>query len=258
MLQIWDAINDGTIYSCPSLLSSFIILSFADLKKYKFYYWFAFPAVHCDPPWAPMDSASSQPEPHESTMTDTLQGQCLPSEESCTLVDAVQAWSHQVEDRQRGFFLARKHRSTSGESTQTNWHIGPLSEYESGFFNGAKLEDRYVCFADPSNFDNAPGWMLRNLLVVVKQRWGLDQVQILQYRDVQSKKKQGRSMVIRLESRSERKEQQPQVQLPKITGWERNPAGKLAGRIVNLTEYMDPTRYCCNTEWADRKKKDHH
>ena len=90
--------------------------------------------------------------------------------------------------------------------------------------------------------------MLRNLLVLVKQRWGLDRVQILRYRDVQSKRDQGRSMVIRLESKPvgdgpTAKPQQTPSQMPKITGWERNPAGKLAGRIVNLTEYMDPARY---------------
>ena len=49
--QIWDAIKDGTIYSVPSLLSSFTILSYADLKKYRFTYWFAFPALHSDPLW---------------------------------------------------------------------------------------------------------------------------------------------------------------------------------------------------------------
>jgi ubiquitin-like modifier-activating enzyme ATG7 len=32
-------------------------------------------------------------------------------------------------------------------------------------------------------------------------------------------------------------------ELPKVTGWERNPAGKLAGRFVDLTEYLDPKRY---------------
>jgi ubiquitin-like modifier-activating enzyme ATG7 len=241
--QIWDAINDGTIYSCPSLLSSFIILSFADLKKYKFYYWFAFPAIHSDPSWVPVASAESQ-------AAGAPPGECLASQDSAALVDAVQTWSYGVDSRQRGFFLARKLRASSGNSSQSSWRIAELSEYEKDFFAGASSEDRYVCFADPSNYENAPGWMLRNLLVLVKQRWGLDRVQILRYRDVQSKRDQGRSMVIRLEMKpvggdatSTAKSEQTPPQMPKITGWERNPAGKLAGRIVNLTEYMDPARY---------------
>lgn len=168
--------------------------------------------------------------------------------ESTTLVDAVQTWQYSVDSRQRGFFLARRQRRGSGDPTRPTWQIASLSEYENGFFTGAALHDRYVCFADPSNYENAPGWMLRNLLVMVKQRWKLEQVQILRYRDVQSKRDQGRSVVIRLESKfqvapGELKTQPAQTLLPKITGWERNPAGKLAGRIVSLTEYMDPTRY---------------
>ncbi|KAJ5355351.1 Ubiquitin-like modifier-activating enzyme atg7 [Penicillium cataractarum] len=242
---IWDAINDGTIYSCPSLLSSFIILSFADLKKYKFYYWFAFPAIHSDPSWVPVASAESRQAQDASTPL----GEYLASQDSACLVDAVQTWSYGVDSRQRGFFLARKLRRTSGNSSGSPWRIAELSEYEKGFFTGAASEDQYVCFADPSNYENAPGWMLRNLLVLVKQRWGLDRVQILRYRDVQAKRDQGRSMVIRLESKPvgddaspTAKSQETTSQMPKITGWERNPAGKLAGRIVNLTEYMDPTR----------------
>jgi len=247
-LQIWDAINDGTIFSCPSLLASFIILSFADLKKYRFYYWFGFPAIHSDPAWVPVDSAASTLESRQSENPDMPGAEYLSSRDSAALVDAVQTWSYGVDDRQRGFFLARKQPKTLDQSAHSNWQVASLSEYENGFFTGTPLEHRYVCFADPSNYENAPGWMLRNLLVLVKQRWGLDRVQILRYRDVQSKRDQGRSAVIRLESKSDpasstTKAHQTVGQLPKITGWERNPTGKLSGRIVSLTEYMDPTRY---------------
>ncbi|KAJ5750926.1 Ubiquitin-like modifier-activating enzyme atg7 [Penicillium manginii] len=240
---IWDAINDGTIYSCPSLLSSFVILSFADLKKYKFSYWFAFPALHSDPPWIPAQSASPQSNTNQGEDLSTLQGEHLSSIESNSLVEAVQTWGYSVDDRQRGFFLARKQKPDSKDSVQNTWRIASLSEYENGFFNGASPESRYVCFADPSNYEKAPGWMLRNLLVLVRKRWGLNKVQILRYRDTQSKRDGGRSMVFSLQSSSEpTNEQSQQSQLPKITGWERNPAGKLSGRTVNLAEYMDPTR----------------
>lgn len=257
-MQIWDAINDGTIYSCPSLLSSFIILSFADLKKYKFYYWFAFPAIHSDPSWVPVASADS----HQIQDASTPLGEHLASQESAAFVDAVQTWSYGVDSRQRGFFLARKLRATPGTSSQSRWRIAELSEYENGFFTGAASEDQYVCFADPSNYENAPGWMLRNLLVLVKQRWRLDRVQILRYRDVQSKRDQGRSMVIRLESKpvgdgsTATSQQTTSNQMPKITGWERNPAGKLAGRIVNLAEYMDPARYSHSHNFRSKNASD--
>ncbi|KAI9924498.1 Autophagy- protein 7 (Autophagy- E1-like activating enzyme atg7) [Aspergillus wentii] len=262
---VWDAINDGTIYSCPSLLSSFLILSFADLKKYKFHYWFAFPAIHSDPSWVQFGTAKKT-----SSSSDQAQGndisttRSLSRDESSTLVEAVQTWSYGVDARQRGFFLARKdcdirdkasspHENPTANSDQdslatvVSWQIASLASYECGFFDGADFENCYVCFADPSNYDDAPGWMLRNLLVLVKQRWRLDKVQVLRYRDVHSKRDQARSTVMILQSR------QPQVldhaisidmlkAMPKVTGWERNPAGKLTGRVVDLTEYLDPKR----------------
>ncbi|GMF81587.1 unnamed protein product [Aspergillus oryzae] len=124
------------------------------------------------------------------------------------------------------------------------WRIAALSDYENGFFDGANFEDCYVCFVDPSNYENAPGWMLRNLLVLVKHRWGLSKIQVLRYRDVHSKRDQGRSIVVTLAEKN-----QPTLDLkapdhimPKVTGWERNPTGKLTGRLVDLTEYLDPQR----------------
>ena len=42
---VWTAINDGTALKSPDeFLNRFSILMYADLKKYHYYYWFAFPA----------------------------------------------------------------------------------------------------------------------------------------------------------------------------------------------------------------------
>ncbi|KAK1147046.1 ubiquitin-like modifier-activating enzyme ATG7 isoform X1 [Acipenser oxyrinchus oxyrinchus] len=43
--EIWDAIQSGIVLETPSLLNKFLLLTFADLKKYRFYYWFCFPAL---------------------------------------------------------------------------------------------------------------------------------------------------------------------------------------------------------------------
>lgn len=183
------------------------------------------------------------------------------------LVDAVQTWSSGVDSHQRGFFLARRvwdnaervdpvheipskahgyYPTSPHGATKFSWRIAALGSYEHGFFDEARFEDCYLCFADPSNYTSAPGWMLRNLLVLVKQRWKLDKIQVIFYRDVRSKSGPSRSIVITLELKSPQgaaKTSETHKLMPKVTGWERSPTGKLSGRIVDLTEYMDPRRY---------------
>ncbi|KIW59704.1 E1-like protein-activating enzyme Gsa7p/Apg7p [Exophiala xenobiotica] len=273
---IWDAINDGTIYSCPSLLASFLVLSFADLKKYKFNYWFAFPALVMDPPWTPAQYQGAVPRPEGGGLPYAK----LNAIESTTLVDAVMSWRYGVDSRQFGFFLAKKERGssarpfptddvefgpTSPQSPQTPssnlgfvWHVASLSSFESGFFEGLDPQDQFVCFADPSNYTEpgpvAPGWMLRNLLVLVRQRWKLDRVQILCYRETPTRREAARSVIFTMEvSKQQRKasssqpdskpgEDETEPPMPKVVGWERNAANKLTGRMADLTEYMDPKK----------------
>ncbi|KAI9675620.1 MAG: Autophagy protein 7 [Caeruleum heppii] len=264
---IWEAIKDGTIYSCPSLLASFAMLSFADLKKYKFTYWFAFPALHSDPTWKPVSSANTWQPTH------------LTGQDTAALVERVQTWRYSVDARQHGFFLVKKtktnHRqpqdgspdnlddtqepktegetpTTPGSSLDYTWEVAALESFESGFFDGVDSEDRFVAFADPSTYPRNPGWMLRNLLVLVRQRWKLDEVQIMCYRDTHARRFDARSVVLRLRSEVPPPTPAPAPQidsehsisddLPKVTGWERNRDGKLASRTANLAEYLDPQR----------------
>ena len=257
--QIWDAINDGTIYSCPSLLASFAMICFADLKKYKFTYLFAFPALHSEPSWriasqaAPLPVAEGDSDVQDSSAS-------LTSSEATALVDAVQTWRYSVDVRQYGFFLAKKkHRAfhpesdegadrrptTPGNQTASpvfEWIIGSLASYEDRFFQGAEPEDQFVCFADPSNYQSYPGWMLRNLLVLVRKRWKLDRVQVLCYRDIQTQRHEARSMVLHLDLGEPTCNAAFSDEMPKVTGWERSSTGKVTSKVANLGEYMDPQR----------------
>ncbi|KAI9762554.1 MAG: Autophagy protein 7 [Chaenotheca gracillima] len=262
---IWEAIMDGTIYSCPSLLASFSVISFADLKKYKFTYWFAFPALHSDPPWKPDDSVNSGKPTR------------LSNYETSALVDKVQTWKYSVDSRQHGFFLAKKRRDfsqsskelgseedrrpstesdrggaapttpgTPGQHLGYTWEISSLSSYETGFFDDVDVEDRLVAFVDPSTYPHNPGWMLRNLLVLVKQKWRLDKIQVLCYRDTQPRRDEGRSIIINLNTTTKPNSADSTVasttvsQVPKITGWEKSREGKLTSKTANLGEYLDP------------------
>ncbi|KAL3424245.1 ubiquitin-like modifier-activating enzyme atg-7 [Phlyctema vagabunda] len=242
--QIWDAINDGTIYSVPSLLSSFTVVSFANLKKYTFQYWFGFPALHSDPTW-------------KRTAVDRFTG-----EESTALVDSYGTWKYSVDNREHGFFLAKRVRRTTlnepnkdaeadqdhdpdtpGDSLGFRWEVGSLGAYERGFFDNVEKEDRFVAFVDPSTYPDNPGWMLRNYLVLIRRRFKLNRVQVICYRDIHAKRHEARSVVLHLESDAAFETEGVRTpKMPKVTGWERSASGKLSSRTIDLAQYMDPTR----------------
>ncbi|KAG8428108.1 Autophagy protein 7 [Metarhizium acridum] len=62
------------------------------------------------------------------------------------------------------------------------WEVSTLGSFEEGFFNDIPEEDRYVAFADPSTYAEGPGWPLRNLLVLIRQRFRASRAKILCYR----------------------------------------------------------------------------
>lgn len=232
--QIWEAIKDGTIYSVPSLLASLTILSFADLKKYRFTYWFAFPALHSDPQWKRVGPVGK-----------------LGQQETSALVEKIGTWRYSVDDRQFGFFLAKRVRG--GEDSQSKnsfdstpddlgfkWDLAPLRSFEDGYFDDVPEEDRFVAFVDASNYSEHPSWPLRNLLVLIRQRFHLTKVNILCYRDSQARRHEPRSIILPLAMNSV-----PEMEtttMPKVTGWERNGIGKLQARQANLGEYLDPRK----------------
>lgn len=215
----------------PSLLSSFVILSYADLKKYKFTYWFAFPALHSDPLWR-------RSGPSERFTAD----------EATALVDKVGTWRYGVDSREHGFFLAKKARAEDAEAEDHDapsklpfrWEVASLRRFESGFFNDAAEENRYVAFVDPSTHADGPGWPLRNLLVLIRQRFRLSRVRILCYRDTWARRHEARSVVLPVEMDSI--EKMEMADMPKVTGWERSRNGKLQAQLANLGDYMDPSR----------------
>ncbi|KAL5594463.1 uncharacterized protein BROUX77_007810 [Berkeleyomyces rouxiae] len=245
--QIWDAIKDGTINSVPSLLSSFILISFADLKKFNYTYWFAFPALHSS--WV-----------HASEVAH------ITPQESTALVESVDGWQYRVKDtRQHGFFVAKKVlRSVLNEdgdeatevATQNTsftefgnedeelpyvWVVDSIGSFDRGFFDNVAEEDRFVGFIDSSNYPRNPGWQLRNLLVLIQRRFKMNKVNILCYRDVHNHRDAARSIIMTLQAVDTIEEPLQTAEMPKVTGWEKNGA-TFKYKRVSLAAYMDPLR----------------
>ena len=53
-------------------------------------------------------------------------------------------------------------------------------------------------FTDPSTETENPGWPLRNLLVLVRKRWGLNKVRVLCYKETQATRDMPRSFILPL------------------------------------------------------------
>lgn len=180
----------------------------------------------------------------------------LTPKSSKRLQDAVDSWRAKIGAEQHGFFLAkskpasaehvpvRENADSVNDDQSSSWKIGALAEYQNGFFEGIQPESRYICFVDPSTYPSFPGWMLRNLLILVRQLWKLEEVQILCYRDVNVSRDGPKSMILHLKVNRDvtGPAANPPLPTPKTTGWERNSAGKVVNRIANLGEYMDPRR----------------
>uniref|UniRef100_A0A3Q3J1I1 Ubiquitin-like modifier-activating enzyme ATG7 n=1 Tax=Monopterus albus TaxID=43700 RepID=A0A3Q3J1I1_MONAL len=216
--EIWDAIQSGAALKDPSVLCRFILLTFADLKKYHFYYWFCFPAL-C---FSEGIKIIQQPSVLE---------QVFSAKQIIALQEAYDGLCIKSGTTALPYFLMKYKEDTV--------QLALLGDWETFFLDTKKVT---VGVYDPCTLSQYPGWPLRNLLVLLANRWGskLDQVEVLCFRDrtLQGRRSIQHSVIF-------------QVKLPKLSknsvcpksvGWEKNPKGAMGPRMVNLSECMDPKR----------------
>lgn len=114
--------------------------------------------------------------------------------------DMLEMYNDSIEEEDGNLHNKKDAVTPTVEELGFKWSVASLASYENGFFDHAEPEDRFVCFADPSNYPTNPGWMLRNLLVLIRQRWHLDKVQIMCYRDTHARREHPSSLVMTLQS----------------------------------------------------------
>ncbi|XP_061474065.1 ubiquitin-like modifier-activating enzyme ATG7 isoform X1 [Rhineura floridana] len=217
--EMWDAITSGDAVENPVLLNRFLLLTFADLKRYRFYYWFCYPAL-CLP----------------EGITLVQQPVCLGAKLSPTQIQALQNAYDELCQKEGltalPYFLIKYRDDSVLVSLLKNWN---------DFFSDQK-EKVTIGVYDPCNFAQYPGWPLRNILVLVAHRWGnhLCSVEVFCFRDrtMQGARDISHSTVFEIRL--------PQVAqnsgCPKAVGWEKNQKGGMGPRMVNLSECMDPKR----------------
>ncbi|KAJ3196423.1 Autophagy protein 7, partial [Irineochytrium annulatum] len=217
--RIWDAIVDGSATKDPSLLTRFHLITFADLKKFKFYYWFAFPAL------LPKDVFKALPEQEPKPIAEAWNADDMNSlaVEYAKFRDAEAA-------TQAPFFLIKRAEAPGSVK------VAKLSDWDA-FWAGVDAGKRTVGFADPSSLRTNPGWPLRNFLVYLRKALGVKSVTVVCYREVAGKGDISPSIVLGVDLAGEELDS-----VPKAVGWEKNPAGKLGPRLADLAPLMDPKR----------------
>ncbi|KAF9439057.1 Autophagy protein 7 [Entomortierella beljakovae] len=213
--QIWDDITSGRAILDPSLLNKFLLLTFADLKKFKFFYWFAFPALQADPAWLadPMQDITS----------------VWTQSKVSSLTIQLDQFRQSNPISQSGFFLVKESHDSLAVARLQDWNE---------FFEGCDESQIIVGFADPSSLDNNPGWPLRNLLALIQYHWKVTKIRVLCLREVPGKQDINTSKLFSAHVPSF----VPTTVCPKAAGWEKNAQGKLGPRLADLAPLMDPTR----------------
>ncbi|XP_045104855.1 ubiquitin-like modifier-activating enzyme ATG7 isoform X5 [Portunus trituberculatus] len=219
---LWEAITSGQALQDPSVLASFLMFTFADLKKYHFYYWFAFPAftypkaMHKKPP---------------QSFTDALTQKEIES--------LLASYTSQEVDFNQGFFSITK--------SDEEFTVHPLRDYPKlrTAADSKSNQEVYLGISDPSTLPSNPGWTLRNLLTLVAIRWSKQwqsyKVVCLRVRTRNGVQDASHSLVVEVDL-SEEPESLIPSEMPPCLGWEKNERGKMGPRMVNLSANMDPTR----------------
>uniref|UniRef100_W5L3T8 Ubiquitin-like modifier-activating enzyme ATG7 n=1 Tax=Astyanax mexicanus TaxID=7994 RepID=W5L3T8_ASTMX len=216
--EIWNAIKSGAAEEDPTVLTKFILLTFADLKKYHFYYWFCFPAL-------------CFPEGIQLVKDPVLLEQKFSAKQISSFQVAYDALCSSSGATAVPYFLLKY--------SEENVEVALLKDWSSFFTDLKKVT---VGVYDPCTLSQHPGWPLRNFLVLLASKWGpqLDVVEVLCFRDrtLQGARSVQHSIVFQVRL--------PGLSLtaacPKSVGWEKNPKGAMGPRIVNLSECMDPKR----------------
>ncbi|KAJ3603353.1 hypothetical protein NHX12_031095 [Muraenolepis orangiensis] len=216
--EIWDAIQSGAAMKDPSVLCKFILLTFADLKKYHFYYWFCFPALCFPQGIKVLRQPSLLPDVLSAKQIEALQGAYdgLCSVSGTTAVP---------------YFLVKY--------TDDDLQLAPLAQWETFITDYKKVT---VGVYDPCTLPQHPGWPLRNLLILLSYQWAskVDTVEVLCFRDrtLQGSRSIQHSIIFHVKL----PELPPNSACSKSVGWEKNAKGAMGPRMVNLSECMDPKR----------------
>ncbi|XP_050304450.1 ubiquitin-like modifier-activating enzyme ATG7 [Anthonomus grandis grandis] len=208
-INIWDKIVSGEALKKPFILNSFIILSFADLKKYHYFYWFAYPV--------PYNISIEK-------IDSCLIGDVLKEEEIQLFFETFT----KLDDIQKPYFLFDNKVNS----------ILPLAEIKN--LKQDTMDNIYFVFFNTSNCNNLVGSQVRNFVALIIHycpflQEKLQKLISLQCHREGSKISIAESTILTLK-------------LPKVAddtfkswvGWEKNERDKMGPKMANMKNTLDP------------------
>lgn len=212
--------EDASTVKSPAPWLSFVLLIYCDLKTYKFYHWMCAPILQPPQPFtlaAPEDAtAALAPEALDAVVQ---AAEAAAGRGDAGAFPALPAW-----------FLA-----PSSADPISAWTV--LADRTPGSLAAltGTSQAPILCFADPSNLPEQPGWPLRNLLMLAQQHPDLAgrALTVVGVRETR-----GRADPSRFVTRT--------VQLGaagggwKPLGWVANDAGRMGPRLADLGPTFSP------------------
>lgn len=189
-----------------------------DLKKYNFYFWFAFPA-------------SVEPLVYESSAPKAIT-ECFDEEKMKEFVENF----HGVEcQKLLTFFLYDVANSKIMFLKDVLHHDDTENNLKD-----VDIESTYFCFADPSEHEQ-PGWPLRNfilMLIILCPKIRGKQIKVIAIREHGNRSlSKSKIFFVDLSDASDNIEKSE----IKWTGWEKNQ-GKLMPKLAQMADSMDPIK----------------
>nr|FAA04093.1 TPA: ubiquitin-like modifier-activating enzyme ATG7 [Lymnaea stagnalis] len=216
--QIWNDIRSGTVLKEPEKLCQFILLTFADLKKYHYYYWFAFPVLKF-------------PEKCSLQEPTVLISEALSADKLSSLVAAYDTFQAGRPSYANVFLI---------QETSEGHTVEDFAELDKVLFSS---DDVIVGVCDPSSLPGYPGWPVRNLISFLTYRLAgkKKSIKVLCVRDRthDGVRDFGKSILMIIDIPDLIPETN---ETPECVGWEKNERQKMGPRMVNLSSTMDPTR----------------
>ncbi|KAK0176031.1 hypothetical protein PV328_000210 [Microctonus aethiopoides] len=219
--HLLNAIIDGTALKEPWRLTLFLIFSYADLKKYRFHYWAAFP------------TAFNLPEMYHQSAPQQI-ADVFPI--NCR--QKLKENFNNLDSRSKCFF-------TTIITDSNDLKIVSLAEGLESVKSGEKqVNDKiFFTFYDPCD-SVEPGWPLRNLLCLLF--WCLPEfafkksINILAIRG----KELESSIIFTIKVNEDLNIEIARKNIfeGRLVGWETNASGKMGPNIADLSESMDPSR----------------